>query len=1217
MQDLTSCFVLITNACFLTTIKPFLFTLMTNSKRTKKKPNKSNQNSLRLDRVAGKELSFLRMLGKDGLRAKIFKLKMNTPRTDQFILFSKIFKDNNYLDRVHGAAFPTKLSELFSKPALYLPVHPLSEIVWAVCRCLQFSEELRDFTRLRDEYEHYLLLNSKSKCYEILDEIERRFGSSVWLLQNKLSAAQFWGGIDETRKLVQAYRDECKSNPLITIIIKFISKRIEATGLKGYLNSELSRMFEGRENPKLEIYLRAKVFELPNNINTDDVPAILWKEAQSCVIDYYETLVFVLQSLARHQAIPVELISHIEKPLTTIFKRTQDGRFNGIMRGIGIVPNITIVYHEKRAELIEAYTKGEYAIMVAESNEYLNNSPEDISIQVMRLKACIRGDLSYPEQHGILKEAFEKLQVVLNASKNTYSAAYELITLSERFYGHSWVHCLRDVVLYELRREQSTFPPQQLRDIFVREPFLSPFSAVAANGDAKTCILNDEHLKKLFPYTREVYDIVTTGKTNRNLSACEVRKQKYLAMYHLAFDSPAQAIEYFNWLIENTNGSEYLRSSGGAALAFLKLGQIREAADTIVTAYVKNQNAPGILPIVQVVDVLNVPTSWPDTISIPLLFHLYATYCDNERLAHLRYAFERFQENHIIQEPSDIKQYIDAFGKSLVIAYLKGVWIPEIMRQTILYCGTKEIEEARIKVCRLLADLDPENASEYLDEIKGRVKQLEIAKGITLIEQSKVYVEIEAIKKVLKSKLSDSYSRYKSTSQTLLSEQDLSDYKKITEVASDVADKEGISIPSVLSLMYTITDDKGSESDVQFEALYSEITNEFLRGNHGLNAYLSTRVRHGKLSNTLRKPVTDEGLVTSRKEDGTSYIRNQNWKPPQAINNVHHDDWETVLDALDRFSSEFDSVIDYIKDDLIQIKIIHNLEDKNENSNALFIYRSSSLERQFVQEHDKNFNNMDDFVSYCINILWEKTDANLTTVQHVLNKKIRERLMRPFDTLTNHLNQISVQGVNDLLNAVARAKTNTQTKLNNVISWFKRSEVYDRQDYLADFPFHIALNMVKNTISSATEWSGASISCNNSESLMIGRTLDGMADVFYVLLENAILRSGLEVDKLIFEAEVSFSDGFFNAKISNNISTVALTQDERDKLETLRESLRNDDSSRRAQGEGRSGLLKIWLTINSPIYKDPKLDFNYLDDEFFVVEVSFKLERLDNEYINY
>lgn len=1186
---------------------------MTSSKRTSNKPNKpKKEESARRDRVVGKMASVIHMRGRLSL-TEIVRLKIRTSEDDLFALFPRIFQDKNSLDFVHGPAFPVRPSELFSKPAPHKPADPLTEVIWAICRCLQFGEDLRNFTHLREEYERSLLHNSKNKCSEILDAIEKQFGYSIWLLQNKLAAAQFFEGIEETRKLVRAYEEECKNNKLMPWIIRFIGKRIEATGLKGYLKSELMGIFQEGSNLYLESYLKAKIFELPN-IATDDVPATLFYEAQSCVIDYYETLIFVLQAAAKGQAIPSKMIPTIEKPLAAIYKRTQDIRLIGIMMGLGIAPSSNIDYHEKRADLIEAYTKGEYSSMAANSEEYLRSTPEDMSIQVMRLKACLRSGIPLPDQQGVLKEALESLQQVLSASKNAYAAAYALITLSERFYGHSWIHYLMAQIRYELHGEQGVFPQQSLRDIFVMDSYVSPFSAVAANGKAKASILNDDHLKALFPYTRSVYDAVTTGQINLLLPISEIRKQKYLAMHHLAFGNPAKAVEHFQWLIENTTGCEYIRASGGAALALLKLGQIREAVDTTVSAYVVNQNVPTILPIEQVADALKEPVDWPDTISTPILFELHTLYCGGEKLTQLKYAFELFQVRHNIKEPSDFTQRLGEFQKPFVIAYLDSVWTPEVMRQTILYCGTKEIEEARIKVCRLLAELNPDHATDYLDEIKERVKQLEIAKGTTLIEQSKVYVEIEAIKKSLKTKLGDSYARYKSSSQSLSSKPKQLLYKKITDVVSDIADEKGVSVPLTLSNMHSVSTDIGSESDAQFEAIFSEVTNEFLRGDHGLNAYLSTRVRHGKLSNILRKSVADEGLVTSRVEGGASYIRNQYWKEKQDIASEHQAGWETVSDELDIFSSEFDSVIEYINDQLIQIKIIHEFKDRGENTNALFVYRSSNLERMFVQEQDRKIANMDDFVNYCVNILWEKTDINLSNVQRTLDGTIRERLMGHFDHLTNRLNQISVPGVNDIQNAIARAKTNTQNKLALVISWFKRSEVYDRQDYAADFPFYIALNMAKNTISNTTSWNGASATLRQTASMMLGRTLDGMVDVFYVLIENAVLRSGLAVDDLVVNAEIAYSDGVFNAKISNNLGSTIATQDEQNKIEKHRESLRGEESRRRAQGEGRSGLHKVWLTINSPIYKNPELNFYHSAESFFVVEISFRLERPESEH---
>lgn len=1186
---------------------------MSKPKRTKKPAHGTGSMTASLRMKARKIAAHLHISGRHP-HLELFKLKTTTNAADLFSLFPLLFRDRNYLNIVHGIPFPTKLSELFSAKALYEPASALNEVTWAICRCLHFGPELREFNQFRESFERAFLLDSQRECTAILDSVEQKFGSSIWLLQNKLSTAQFWSGIEELRRLVRAYEEESSQNRFVAILLWFIARRTEATGLKDHLKSELNRLFEHTKEQDVESYLRAKIFELPN-ISTKDVPGTLLIEAQSCIIDYYETLIFVLQSAASDQTIPPDVAHILEKPLAALMRKTRDSRILGIMRGLGVVPDQGVGTSPDRAKIIESYTVGDYDSVLSLSSEYLNRSPEDISIQVLSIKAGLHRGCPPTQRNGILQTVSEHLQKVLSISNDTYLSAYNLLTLTEQFYGQSWIQYLRCVVVYELRQEQQAFPPLSLRDLFIRDPHVSPFTAIASTGKAKSAILGSGELQDSFPHTWAAYSALTRGEVSKVIPIDEIRLNKYLARFHLGVGNSGVAKNHFEWLITHAKGTERLRSYGGAALAFLNLGNVRDAVDATVRAFIEYPDLPNILPIKEVADQLEDPASWPDTIAVPLLFELFVTNCAGDRLSHLRYAFEKFQLRNNIDTPSDLALRIDAFGKQYVIAYLDRVWRPEIMRQTILYQGTREIEDARIKVCRLLAELDPPNSSRYLEEIKERVKKLEIAKGTTLIQQSKVYVDVEAIKKSLRSKLGDSYARYKSSANISESKADQLVFELAEAIARGKVEAAGISVPVVLSSLHAMGYDSASESDVQFEALFSEVTNEFLRGAHGLNAYLSTRVRHGTLSNTLRKSVADETLVTQREEGGATYVRNEYWKQNFGRESSCEAEWEDVLNALDEFSCEFDSIIEYVTNNLIQIRIVHELKESGENKEALFVYRSSNLERKFVQECDRNITNMDDFITYCVDILWQKTDHNLANVRHVLDTDIRDRIMGCFATLSNRLSGCSyVPGVGDILNAIARARTSTQTKLGLVISWFKRSEVYDRQDYAPDFPFHIALNMVTNTISSASGWEGATVKTVPSVSLMPGRTLDGMVYIFYGLLENAILRSGLDIDTLNVTADISFSSGVFNAKIINSVAPERLTDEEREKVRSLRDSLDSSESPRRAQLEGRSGLHKIWLTINSPLYRDPVLKF-YHTDLAFVVEVGFKLENSENEYL--
>jgi hypothetical protein len=1141
----------------------------------------------------------------------IARLKSTASPDHLFSQFPHLFPDRHALDNIYGPALPATLSSLFSISPKYGPSGPITEIVWSICRCLQYGTELRSFVNLRARFECSLLRDTKEDCISILDAIQRDFGYSLWLMENRLSTTQTWAGIDEARKLKRSFDEELSGNWLAQLLLSFISRRIEATGVKDHLKSELTRLLHDSANPSLESYLRAKLFEL-SDILTADVPATLLFEGHAGIIDLYETLVAILQSAASEQAIPDALVHSLEKPLLTLFKRTDDQRLPGVLRGLGIHGGEFTPGPDNRIKLIEGYSKGDYQSVSDGAQSYLETTPDDMAIQVLQLRANLHMGLAKVNATGLLGDISERLYKVLTFGPDTYSSAYQLLLIFDRYYSHSWAQYMRVVLWHELRKEENSFPPLWLRDIYVRDPYTTPFSAIGASRKIRLEISSNADLRSTFPNTWAVYDLVTSGETKTPTIIETTRKHCYLARHHLAFGDPNVALNHFNWLVAHTKGESQLRAAGGTALANLVLGNVQEAAQSIVTAVVRNPDVPSVLPIEAVAKALDDPKVWPNSLVIPLLFELYVTYCDDERLPHLRYAFECFLAGNSIGVPDDLVSRIDDFGRKEVVEFLRRVWRPEIMRQTVIYHGTREIEETRIRVCQLLAEMDPENAPEYLEEIKERVKELEIARATTLMEQSKVYVDIEAIRRAIRGKLADSYARYKNAAQaTNIKTDDV--FKKFTQVVAKGADQSVASLPVLLSKLHILDGITDSEADVQFQALFSEVTNEFLLGAHGLNAYLSTRIRHGTLLNTLRKPVADDQLVTSRVEGKATYVRNQYWKNFQQLDQEHSKQWEEILNALDIFSSEFDTVLEHTRDKLLQIKVIHELKGASESSEALFVYQSSNVERRFVQQLDREATNLDDFVTQCLNILWEKTDENLANVQHVLDTTIRERLMAPFTTLTNRIDAVStgMSAVGELLNAIARARTATQAKLGLVISWFKRNEVYDRQDYAPEFAFNIALHMVKNTISAAASWNRISVKSNVLISSMPGRTLDGMVYVFYGLLENAILRSGLTADQLQLDAEIILSEGSFFARVSNPVSQDKLTDAEKEKVERLRDSIRRNESGR-AQLETRSGLHKIWLTINSPVYKEPRLDFFYRDATF-VVELDFKLEVFDAE----
>ncbi|MBA5707384.1 hypothetical protein DT037_09865 [Pseudomonas fulva] len=401
-----------------------------------------------------------------------------------------------------------------------------------------------------------------------------------------------------------------------------------------------------------------------------------------------------------------------------------------------------------------------------------------------------------------------------------------------------------------------------------------------------------------------------------------------------------------------------------------------------------------------------------------------------------------------------------------------------------------------------------------------------------------------------------------------------------------------------------------TEHDLQFAAMFKEVTNEFLRGDHGLNAYLSTRVRHGKLSNALRKPAADEFLVTERKEGSLSYVPNYHWA--QTLFELNESEHNELSDVLEVFATDLDSIIAHVKDDLIQIKITHDFLSKDTNKQALFSYQTSNLERMYMQTSDTKLKNLDEFIDLCIDALWEKTDANLVLVQEILRTVIRQRLMGTFDDLLRALNNLAFSDrLGELYNHIYRARTSTQTQLMTVTSWFKRSEVYDRQDYIIEFPVLIATNMIRNSISGAGDWEGVTLNISDAAAIMPGRSLDAMVDMFCVLFENAIGHSGECLSNLKVVADLDFKDGCFSATLTNQVFHKTFDDRDEERLERIRSELTKDDNRNRAQKEGRSGFHKLWAIINAPQYRDPSLVFGFTDDQKFEVTVKFGMEVTD------
>lgn len=1138
----------------------------------------------------------------------LFFLKSRSS-ADELIFYARhAIRNRDVLVSFHGNPFPTKVSDFFSVRPYGDRYSTFDEIKWGLFRASLYRNEINKFLELKKFYELSVLNAREIEGAAILDEIECRFGVSFWLLQNRFTHAQVWSGLEAKRELSRRYVDEANQNILASILISFISRRSEATGLKNYLQEELTKMLGGVKDSVVEKYMRTKLFDL-GQMSVANIATTLLFDAQASLIDHYETLILILQSVVVDERLPEDVGNDILKYIESQ-KDILDVRVSTIARSLQPdVQALNINFDPVRVEIIENYSAGKYAEMLAITDEYLLNNPDDISICALRAKAIVISDVEGKHLNGLLNEICRLFISIMRFDKDSYGSAFALYTMHDRYYGHHWAVMARAVMNDVLIKITLEFPRPTFRHLISLDANLSPFTTFSLHSKARADYRKNRLLQSGFPATMAVLAVMLDGN---NWTGDDIRLKTYKAQHLLIKNLYKEAAEEFSALTSTGHRVSRFFAAAYAALAYLKIDNIAAAVEAVVKGTIINRDVPIVMPIPEVVARLDDTKFWPDNICLPILFEFYTAYFTENKFAHLRVAFEKYQMDNSISEPEQLVEKIPYLDKPTVVTYLDKVWRPEVMMQTLLYETPKEIEDARIAVCRVLATIDSDNSNKYQEEIRDRVKRREIAKGTTLLEKSKVYVDIVAIKKSLNARLGDTYARYKAALEAKPTQPDTL-VENIADLFSGKMPDRNSSITNALSKIHLLNV-RETEIDIQFSALFSEVTNEFLRGDHGLNAYLSTRVRHGTLANTLRKPLADENLVTALKEDETGYMPNTFWDKDISV--LSDDEKLGVKFALEEFTQMFDAIVENVKNKIIQIRVYPSHGGGHDDGEALFFYQSSNLERRFIQEYDRNVTNIGQFIDRCIEALWEKTDANLENVRDKIRTQVRSDFLDCFDRLSEAITLVSnPAATSNILNALARARTDFQTKIHLVESWFNRQAVYDRQDYLPEYAVQIALNMVQKTLPNKYQQLDVEIFAGNNTAMMPGRTLDGMVDVFASLLDNATIRSGLPIEKLKVTVTLSFDNKNFYAAVENNIGSDKPTQTDNEKIAAARESLNKTESRTRAQSEKGSGLLKIWRTIQSPVYKDPFFSFNYVDSKKFIVNISYNIERNSDEIL--
>lgn len=1152
-----------------------------------------------------------RMLG--GLRylAAIIQYKEAASAQELLKSFKIAFSSPSHLQSLHGAAFPSGWDGLFVTLPLREPGELAEELIWTASLCSLASVQLKEFSSLRTSFELEVLNGHLSDALGTLDSIERKTGKSVWLAQNRLGLLQQMGNavaLDEYKALIL---NESDDDGLARFFLKLVCRKVELNGVVGELSKELDQIFEKSTDRDLSRYFSARLLR-SSSPAVSDIPGLLYFEPSNSIVDCFEMLVSCLRSLSLHG----DLGSHQEtavlaRAIKNLLAEIEDDRLSVPLAALGAPIPIDDANGDYRCALIESCLESNLSAAAQSWRLGALQQRGDVGCLLLMLKSGV--SCSSLELSDLLAQLGEHISSVMSKSAESYASALSVFAITERFHHLSWAVQIESTVRSELATVKADSRSQVSPRSMLADRFFTPLIALFSSP-LSARILVDDGIRNAYPlsisYIECCFGVGLPSERIRGRWAWDGLIQRALVSRNWC-----EALQHADdW--SEADPSESCARYLGALKASIHLanGNATLSAGEVVAGVKFAGGAPTIYPIREIAEVLEASDVWAETIDVPLLYELYLSFVDKDKLSNLRVSFEAFQEKNQIKHPADIWRQSEHHGEDRVISYLADVWKPEAMRQTMLYKSGAAIEDARIEVCALLQVIDSDNSSLYRDEFKQRVRQREINRGTTLVEQSKVYVDMAAIKRSLKAKLDGAYSRYKSAMQVAPPAEDAA-LRELKDLISAVESTGRERLAKALAGYQVLFNSKSkSDADVQFDSLYSQVMSEFVNGEHGLNAYLSTRVRHGKLTNALRKPLIDENIITARTKAG-EYVPNAHWDG--MLSSLGERDAKAVHTALRAFSEDFDRAVDFVNDNVIAVSLAGDPSTVQDGP-AAFRYWATDVERRYLQDVDGGVSSFDEFVDRCMDKLWQKTDFNLSLLQDYLTTSLRGEIVAAFEHLSEAIRQVGDPTAQRLLqDSIGRARASALPRLNEVISWFKRNEFYDRTDYTFDFAIQVALNIINKTIPGAAGLSDLKVEVSNPDQLMPGRTLDGMVDMFDVLLTNSVLHSGLPIDELGLKISIELGGGSVQITVENEVAAAALNERSGERIEDLLRNVGRTESFRRAQSEGGSGLLKVWRTLNSTFYSSPDLDFALVpgsgDLSVFRVKMVFVVEEVPHE----
>ena len=1123
-------------------------------------------------------------------------------------------QNNSFHHFIFGTPFAKSYQEVRSTRFFAFTDNLQSDLDWMSLSVIRYAKEISLFVKETVSFQKAFLLGAYEKANAILESIISAFGPSLWVLEKSFLLSEYANGLESNKKLLSRILEDEKNDVLLNFMAEYMSLRCETKLSDENFRIRLIRALDIEEDfIILKNYCRYRL----EHLNMDPIPVsshVTYFEGPSPVVDRYLTFVAILQSCAVANSKFYDIAANI---ICRLDGQIQDSRVDALLQFFN--PERTQAWNTLATEVIDIldnYTDGSYESSATASSKILIENPEIYELYYIYIRSLDQMGKPFAQvfpKASVAASILEHSNVIIRGQKSGRISSDYLTKLSMTLWRDPLAYGIYDLYIQEtVPSPEKRFHKLALLNAFPLNP---RFATIYGDTEKANKFLDQLSRNAGEGVTLSlIRGITVTSQRDENFefpqSIPEIRRRIYSAELHEAAARPLPAISvlkpmFTSIMADKLQCCAHTRDRVTRTLfrCYLDTKKLAECTDMVVYSFLRNNLSTRKISLNLLVKSID-ETSPPEVmrrITYPILYSIIHT---KARTVYV--AYDNFLSSLGVNRPTQLFDIADQFSPKELNEFLFRVCTIDVLACSYHFTGTKDLETERIRICQFLSERDQINLKAYSDEIGTITSRSLIREGMRQIDVSKIYVDEIGIRTTGHKLLEESFKRYRelasmSSIETLrmLDTESLHLYI-LTENGKIV--KKPI---TKAELIRTAKDRKVVHNSLFliFKELFIDVRDRFISsGEHGLDGYLSVRIRHGVLQNQIRSPFEALYLISEKDTTTGEYLLNSYWDI--RIEDVSEESRLKIQALLAKFSREVDDVAQKINKEMIQVKT------EKKNVAGLFDYEFSTKEL-FAMFEDEfvHITDFDQFLDGVLRVLWTRTLKNLENIREVISVQMKDIIYDSISNLDREIrSSIEPHQVAELLKNIARCQTNLQYSLESIAQWFTISRSSLVPQFSVDDLVNICIESINNIyphkkVRPTTKFDG--------EVIIDGGFFAPFFDIVRTLIDNALVHSGMPPEKMNIEIETKVADGRLTMRIKNSLGEEVRQLDPVDSLRASHLSVKTSEITEVIAREGRSGLMKVRKIMAIDLQrKDSLLDFIYDEDGKFAVMLGMEMEGL-------